>query len=159
MATREAMLYRKMPGVRSQCNVCQWRCVINPDKLGVCRMRRNTGGTIYTLNYGQVSSVAADPIEKKPLFHFHPDTLAFSLGGWGCNFHCQGCQNWEISCVDIVQPEYSSRTIPPEQAIEMAKKECGATRAKVVMYHRPWGYRANAYASLGAALYEMVFAE
>jgi len=120
--TREAMLYEKLPNSRSRCNVCQWRCVINPDKFGVCRMRRNTGGTIYTLNYAQASSVAADPIEKKPLFHFYPGTLAFSLGGWGCNFHCQGCQNWEISCVEMVQPERGSQTIPPRRAIEMAKQ-------------------------------------
>jgi len=120
--SREAMLYEKLPNSRSRCNVCQWRCVINPDKFGVCRMRQNTGGIIYTLNYAQVSSVAADPIEKKPLFHFYPGTLAFSLGGWGCNFHCQGCQNWEISCVEMVQPERGSQTIPPRRAIEMAKQ-------------------------------------
>jgi len=122
IATHEAMLYEKLPGLRVRCNVCQWRCVINRDRLGVCRMRRNTGGTLYTLNYAQVSSVAADPIEKKPLFHFYPGTLAFSLGGWGCNFHCQDCQNWEISCVEVMQPEYGSRTTLPQQAIEMAKK-------------------------------------
>ncbi len=122
VATREAMLYEKLPGSRARCHVCQWRCVINRDKLGVCRMRQNTDGVIHTMNYAQASSVAADPIEKKPLFHFYPGTLAFSLGGWGCNFHCQDCQNWGISCVEMVQPEYSSRLIPPQQAIDMAKQ-------------------------------------
>ncbi len=122
VATREAMLYEKMPHSRTRCNVCQWRCVINPDKMGVCRMRQNKNGIIDTLNYAQTSSVAVDPIEKKPLFHFHPGTLVFSLGGWGCNFHCQGCQNWQISCVDMAHPEAGSRTISPEQAVEMARQ-------------------------------------
>ena len=107
VATREAMLYEKLPGSRARCNVCQWRCVINRDRLGVCRMRQNRDGVIHTMNYAQASSVAADPIEKKPLFHFYPGTLAFSLGGWGCNFHCQDCQNWEISCVEMVQPDHA----------------------------------------------------
>ena len=70
------------------------------------------------MNYAQVSSVAVDPIEKKPLFHFYPGSLAFSIGGWGCNFHCQGCQNWEISCVDLPQLE---RQIQPEEAVRLAK--------------------------------------
>jgi len=122
VATHEAMLYEKLTGSRARCNVCQWRCVINPDKFGVCRMRQNTGGAIYTLNYAQASSVAPDPIEKKPLFHFHPGTLAFSLGGWGCNFHCLGCQNWEISCVEMVQSERGSRIIPPQQAVQMTRQ-------------------------------------
>jgi len=91
------------PGLAQQrvrCNTCQWRCVINPGKLGVCRMYQNQGGTLYNLNYASVSSLAADPIEKKPLFHFFPGSLALSLGSWGCNFHCQDCQNWEISCLE-----------------------------------------------------------
>ena len=58
VATREAMLYEKLPNSRARCNVCQWRCIINPDRFGVCRMRQNTEGIIYTLNYAQASSVA-----------------------------------------------------------------------------------------------------
>ncbi len=122
LTTREATLYEKLPHSRARCNVCQWRCLVNPDKLGVCRMRQNRDGTIYSLNYAQVSSVATDPIEKKPLFHFYPGSLVFSLGGWGCNFHCLGCQNWEISCVEMAQPERGSREIPPKKAIELAKQ-------------------------------------
>jgi len=117
----KAMLYEKLPGSRVRCHTCQWRCVISPDKLGVCRMYQNRDGALYNLNYAQVSSVAADPIEKKPLFHFFPGTLAFSLGSWGCNFHCQDCQNWEISCQEISEPGRGSREIQPQMAIEMAK--------------------------------------
>jgi pyruvate formate lyase activating enzyme len=115
---REAMLYETLPGGRARCDVCQWRCVINPGKLGVCRMRINRDGKIFAMNYAEVSSMAPDHIEKKPLFHFFPGTYAFSLGGWGCNFHCKGCQNWEISCADIPR---GSRQLLPEREIELTK--------------------------------------
>jgi pyruvate formate lyase activating enzyme len=121
----EARLYDKLPGSRVRCHTCQWRCTINPDKLGVCRMYQNRDGTLYNLNYALVSSLAADPIEKKPLFHFYPGTLALSLGTWGCNFHCQDCQNWAISCLEIGEPWQGTREIQPREEIEMAKsKHC-----------------------------------
>jgi pyruvate formate lyase activating enzyme len=83
-------------------------------------MYKNVDGALYNLNYALVSSVAVDPIEKKPLFHFYPGTQVFSLGGWGCNFHCQDCQNWEISMVDDIMA--GSQEISPQNAIETAKK-------------------------------------
>jgi pyruvate formate lyase activating enzyme len=118
----KAMLYQKLPDSRVQCNTCQWRCTINPDKSGVCRMYQNRNGVLYNLNYAQASSVAADPIEKKPLFHFYPGSLAFSIGGWGCNFHCQHCQNWEISCPPDNEPWRRSQDIPPQTAIDLARQ-------------------------------------
>jgi len=118
----KAMLYETLSGGRARCGVCQWRCVINPTKLGVCRMYQNQEGALYNLNYAQVSSLAADPIEKKPLFHFFPGTLALSLGSWGCNFHCQDCQNWEISCQETPQPWRGPREISPQVAVEMAQQ-------------------------------------
>jgi len=81
-------------------------------------MRINRGGTLYVMNYAEVSSMAPDHIEKKPLFHFFPGTYALSLGTWGCNFHCRGCQNWEISCLDIAP---GSRQLSPEQEIELCR--------------------------------------
>ncbi|TET57413.1 MAG: AmmeMemoRadiSam system radical SAM enzyme [Dehalococcoidia bacterium] len=116
---REALLYETLPGGRVRCHVCQWRCLVNPGKLGVCRMRINRDGTLYAMNYAEVSSMAGDHIEKKPLFHFFPGTFAFSLGSWGCNFHCKGCQNWEISCADI--PPRSQQLLP-EREIELARR-------------------------------------
>jgi len=116
---KEALLYEKLPGDRVKCHVCQWECVINPGKLGVCRMRRNRDGKLYLLNYAEVSSVAADHIEKKPLFHFFPASYAFSLGTWGCNFHCRDCQNWEIACEDIPP---GSQQLSPERAVELAQR-------------------------------------
>ncbi len=117
----EAMLYEKLPNSRVKCNVCQWHCNIGLNKSGVCRMYQNRDGVLYNMNYAKASSVAADPIEKKPLFHFFPGSLAFSLGGWGCNFHCQDCQNWEISCPAINEPWRGSQDVPPQTAIELAK--------------------------------------
>lgn len=114
------MLYEKLPGGRVRCHVCQWRCLVNPGKLGVCRMRVNRDGALHVLNYAEVSSMAVDHIEKKPLFHFFPGTYAFSLGTWGCNFHCKDCQNWEISCTDIPP---GSRRLPPEREIELARRQ------------------------------------
>ena len=118
----QALLYETLSESRVRCNICQWRCVINPGKVGVCRMYRNRDSALYNLNYAQVSSLAADPIEKKPLFHFFPGTMALSLGSWGCNFHCQDCQNWEISCQEIGEPWRGSREIQPQVAVEMAKE-------------------------------------
>ncbi len=115
----QAMLYEKLPGSRVRCNICQWRCQIGPGRVGVCKMYQNRDGILYNMNYALVSSAAVDPIEKKPLFHFFPGSLAFSLGGWGCNFHCRDCQNWEISCVDI--PQAGRRQIQPQEAIKMAQ--------------------------------------
>jgi len=115
----KALLYKSLPQSRTGCNICQWRCKIGLGRSGVCKMYHNQDGVLYSMNYAQVSSVAVDPIEKKPLFHFFPGSLAFSIGGWGCNFHCQDCQNWEISCVDLPQME---RQIQPEEAIRLGKE-------------------------------------
>jgi len=84
-------------------------------------MYQNRDGVLYNLNYAMVSSMAADPIEKKPLFHFYPGSLAFSLGSLGCNFHCRHCQNWEISSVDSRTVQRGCREMPPELAVELAK--------------------------------------
>ncbi|MFA7187780.1 MAG: AmmeMemoRadiSam system radical SAM enzyme, partial [Dehalococcoides mccartyi] len=84
----EALLYQKMPNGVIRCHTCQWNCRINPNHLGVCQVYQNINGSLFSLNYGRTSSVAVDPIEKKPLYHFYPGSQVFSLGSWGCNFHC-----------------------------------------------------------------------
>ncbi len=121
---REAMLYEKLAHSVVRCHVCQWRCIIRPDKLGVCRMRQNKDGSLFVLNYGFASSMAVDPIEKKPLFHLFPTSKVFSLGTLGCNFHCKHCQNWQISCSEF--EERSLDQISPPEAIKQAKqRKCG----------------------------------
>ena len=119
---RKAVLFGKLPDSRVECHTCQWRCRINPGKNGVCGMYHNQDGVLYNLNYARVSSVAADPIEKKPLFHFYPGTLCFSLGTLGCNFHCKHCQNWEISTADGTELGLTCRELTPESAIKAAQQ-------------------------------------
>jgi pyruvate formate lyase activating enzyme len=83
-------------------------------------MYQNRKGTLYNLNYALASSIAADPIEKKPLFHFFPGTLAFSVGTLGCNFHCKHCQNWEISMADSKTVSRGCQELMPDAEIAMA---------------------------------------
>ena len=119
----EALLYDRLSNSRVRCNVCQWHCVIGAGKSGVCRVRKNDGGVLKVLNYAEAVSMAPDPIEKKPLFHFFPGSSAFSLGTWGCNFHCAHCQNWEISCIEESSSlRKNSRQIVPEEAVALARK-------------------------------------
>lgn len=94
---KEAMLYERLPEGKVRCNLCAHRCLIFPGKRGICRVRENRDGTLYSLVYGRLISRAVDPIEKKPLFHFHPGSASYSIATVGCNFHCRQCQNWEIS--------------------------------------------------------------
>ncbi|MFA5308264.1 MAG: AmmeMemoRadiSam system radical SAM enzyme [Dehalococcoidales bacterium] len=119
---REAALYDKLPDSRVKCRTCQWRCRVNPGKFGACGMYQNRDGVLYNLNYARISSAAADPIEKKPLFHFHPGTRCFSLGTLGCNFQCKHCQNWEISTADSASLLSACRDMPPAAAVRLAKQ-------------------------------------
>ncbi len=119
---REAMLYEELADSAVRCHVCQWRCVVRPQKFGLCQVRQNIDGVLHILNYAEVSSVAVDPIEKKPLFHFHPTSLVFSLGGWGCNFHCKHCQNWQISCQAPWEERRGSQQVSPEDSIGLTKR-------------------------------------
>jgi pyruvate formate lyase activating enzyme len=93
----EARLYDKLDDGRVRCRVCAHRCIIAPGKHGVCAVRENREGTLYSAVYGKLISQAVDPIEKKPLFHYYPGSQAFSIASVGCNFHCDFCQNAEIS--------------------------------------------------------------
>lgn len=122
---QEALLYDRLDNSRVRCNTCQWHCLISPGRFGVCRMYQNTDGILWNLNYGRVSSINIDPIEKKPLYHFFPGTEVYSLGGWGCNFHCTHCQNWQISCPAEGAIEHDAREISPAAAVEQAvRNQC-----------------------------------
>ncbi|MGV9102661.1 MAG: AmmeMemoRadiSam system radical SAM enzyme [Promethearchaeia archaeon] len=81
----------------SQCLTCGHQCIIQEGKLGFCKTRINSNGSIYTLVYGNVSSISNNPIEKKPIYHFAPGTRALTVGSWGCNATCGFCQNSDIS--------------------------------------------------------------
>jgi pyruvate formate lyase activating enzyme len=119
---REALLYDKLPNSRVQCHTCQWHCRIGVGKYGVCGVYQNRDGVLYNLNYALASSVAVDPIEKKPLFHFYPGSSVFSIGSLGCNFHCKHCQNWEISMADTRTMQRGCQEMQPKTAVETAKR-------------------------------------
>jgi pyruvate formate lyase activating enzyme len=94
---REAMLYQKLTAQEVQCHLCAHRCRILSGHRGICGVRENRAGHLYTLTYGKAVALHVDPIEKKHLFHVLPGTKALSLATAGCNFHCQFCQNVDIS--------------------------------------------------------------
>ena len=94
---KEAFLYKKLDDKKVKCELCPHLCVIAEGKRGICGVRENKDGTLYTLVYGKIVSSYPDPIEKKPLFHFLPGSLSYSIATAGCNFRCLFCQNWEIS--------------------------------------------------------------
>lgn len=115
---REGILQRKENG-RVRCLTCHRRCLLGEGQVGWCGTRENRKGIIVTKIYGAVSSLSANPIEKKPLFHFYPGSVALTAGSWSCNFACPWCQNWEIS--KQVQPK-SSQYISSREFVAMALK-------------------------------------
>ena len=118
MEAHEALFYERLDGNKVRCNLCERRCIIPGGGRGVCLVRENRGGTLYSLVYGHPVTVAVDPIEKKPLFHFLPGTDILSLATVGCNFKCLHCQNWEIS---QARPEdVSTPYVLPERIVSEA---------------------------------------
>ena len=83
--------------MKTICRVCVHRCALEPGQTGLCRARKNKGGEIVCENYGRITSLALDPIEKKPLHDFHPGSMILSVGSFGCNLRCSFCQNHEPS--------------------------------------------------------------
>ncbi len=123
---REAVLWEPLkdkPGY-VRCNLCARRCIIAPGRYGVCGVRKNIGGKLYTLVYGLLTAMNLDPIEKKPLYHFEPGSGVLSISTVGCNFFCQFCQNWEISQSRLEKGLYG-KYVPPEEVVARAK-EVGA---------------------------------
>jgi pyruvate formate lyase activating enzyme len=119
-AMHEAMLYEKIAGNRVRCHLCAHRCVIADGKKGVCQVRENRGGVLYTLVYGSTISQNVDPVEKKPLYHFYPGSPAYSIATPGCNFRCQWCQNWQISQMPRESDLTAGREATPEQIVASA---------------------------------------
>jgi len=93
----EAMLYTKEADRKVHCQLCRHNCLIEAGKAGICNVRLNEDGTLYSIFYGRPIAMAVDPIEKKPLFHYKPGSTALSIATPGCNFQCEFCQNWDIS--------------------------------------------------------------
>ena len=114
----EARYYKKLENSLTQCSLCPHKCVIAPEKFGICRGRKNVGGVLYAINYGECVSLAMDPIEKKPLYHFFPGASILSTAPNSCNFRCPFCQNAEISQMDS-HTEYVS----PNNLVKLALKK------------------------------------
>ncbi|MFC1511307.1 AmmeMemoRadiSam system radical SAM enzyme [Candidatus Margulisiibacteriota bacterium] len=115
---KEALFYEKLSDSKVRCTLCPWDCKIAPGKAGICGVRQNIDGKLYSLIYGKVSSVAVDPIEKKPLYRFHPGTRVLSLGTYGCNMKCGHCQNWNIAHKSSGPSDF----ILPEKLVDLAKE-------------------------------------
>lgn len=113
---KEAMFYSHQTDGRIQCHLCPHGCQIKPGGRGICRVRVHQNGRLETTNFAQVSACALDPVEKKPLYHFHPGKTIYSLGTFGCNLSCQFCQNWGIS-----QGDPPVRTLLPPDAVATAQ--------------------------------------
>jgi pyruvate formate lyase activating enzyme len=127
---REAWLYVAFPDGRVRCHLCSHQCTIADDKLGVCKVRKNVAGRLFSLSYGQIISQQVDPIEKKPLYHYYPGTGSYSIATAGCNFGCRWCQNWHISQAEVVQPLPPTQWITPEDVVADAL----STRCKSIAY-------------------------
>jgi pyruvate formate lyase activating enzyme len=107
-------------GTYVQCNLCPHRCIIADGERGICRVRENRGGRLYSMVYGNPCAVHVDPIEKKPFYHYLPTAAAFSLATAGCNLRCLYCQNWPISQVPPEQTE--NIDLPPEAVVHYAQE-------------------------------------
>ena len=124
---REAMFWEKLDGDRVRCGLCRHACVIPPGRRGICGVRENQEGQLFSLVYGRLIAENVDPIEKKPLFHYRPGSRSYSIATVGCNFRCRHCQNAEIS-----QWPHTGRAIPghevsPEEVVGAARDAgCGS---------------------------------
>lgn len=140
---KEAMLYEKLDDQRVRCNLCAHRCVIKPDRPGVCGVRENRDGILYSLVYGTLVAENIDPIEKKPFFHVYPTSGSYSIATVGCNFSCDFCQNHDISQMPRVTRMITGEDSLPSEIVARAKKSDAKTIAYT--YTEPTIYFELAY--------------
>jgi pyruvate formate lyase activating enzyme len=117
-SVRESSLHVKLKNDTVQCILCERRCIIDTEQIGVCKTRKNIGGRLFTLVYGDVSAIESRPIEIKPFFHYWPGSTALTFSTWSCNFDCPWCQNHSLSRAEPV-PE-RSESISPARIVELA---------------------------------------
>ncbi|MBD3420622.1 MAG: radical SAM protein [Chitinivibrionales bacterium] len=118
---KEAMLYEKLPEAAVRCYLCAHHCNIKSGKFGFCGVRENREGVLYTHTYGDVIARHVDPVEKKPLRHFLPGSLTYSIATPGCNFRCGFCQNWQISQQNYRRDQPGGPKLIPEQIVNAAR--------------------------------------
>ncbi len=119
---KEAMLYAKLDDGLVRCALCAHRCTIKEGRLGICGVRQNLGGVLYTLVYAEAIAVHVDPIEKKPIFNFLPGTRSFSIATVGCNFRCAFCQNADISQAPKEGFSLTAQEFPPDEVVSAARR-------------------------------------
>jgi pyruvate formate lyase activating enzyme len=116
------MFYEKLDDEMVKCNLCSHRCSrIADSKRGICGVRENRDGTLYSLVYGKAVARSVDPIEKKPLFNFLPGSRSYSIATVGCNFRCDNCQNYDISQLPKGQGTIVGEDVSPEEIVLAAK--------------------------------------
>jgi pyruvate formate lyase activating enzyme len=140
---KEAILYEKLSKSRVRCHLCAHYCVIGEGKLGVCRVRKNVHGMLYTLVYGRTISQHVDPVEKKPLYHFYPGSRAYSMATPGCNFRCQWCQNADIAHMPRERGLIAGYEASPEQIVADAR--ASDSRSIAYTYTEPTIFFEYAY--------------
>jgi pyruvate formate lyase activating enzyme len=120
---KEAMLFERLDDKKVQCNLCHHRCIIKEGSYGICGVRQNIGGTLFSLVYDKIILAHVDPIEKKPLFQFYPGSKAYSIATVGCNFTCKHCQNADISQFTREKKGHIiGDTISPEDIVRDAER-------------------------------------
>ncbi|XOB41758.1 MAG: AmmeMemoRadiSam system radical SAM enzyme [Candidatus Nealsonbacteria bacterium] len=119
---KEAYLYKKLSEKKVQCRNCAHFCIIENGKRGICGVRGNKAGKLYSLVYGKAVALNIDPIEKKPFFHFLPGSQSLSIATVGCNFTCKSCQNWDISQAPKPDRPVLGEDLPPREIVQMALK-------------------------------------
>ncbi|BBB31981.1 pyruvate formate lyase activating enzyme [Thermotomaculum hydrothermale] len=118
----EAKYYEKLENKKVRCTLCPHYCTLKEGQTGICRVRKNINGILYSLSYQNIIAMHIDPIEKKPLYHFSPGARTLSIATPGCNFHCLNCQNHTISQIDESIFDFT-RKIPPEEVVKIAISE------------------------------------
>ncbi len=149
---REAMLYEKLPEDRVRCFVCAHRCKINPGRRGLCGVRENKEGVLYTLVFGTLIAENIDPIEKKPFFHVYPASRSYSVATVGCNFRCEFCQNADISQMPSTMIMIEGQEVDPETLVRRAQDS--GCRTVAYTYTEPTVYLETALAIAGIAAKE-----
>ena len=140
---KEALLYEKLEKGRVRCRLCAHYCVVDEGKLGVCEVRKNVAGDLYTLVYGRTISQHIDPIEKKPLYHFYPGSTAYSIATPGCNFHCEWCQNADIAHMPCEFIPDAGQKAAPQQIV--ANASAAQSRSIAYTYTEPTIFYEYAY--------------
>lgn len=121
----KAQFYQLLEDQKVMCELCPHNCIIPNEKTGKCKVRTNSDGILISENYGLVSSIGFDSIEKKPLYHFYPGKEILSIGSLGCNLKCEFCQNWQISQTSVSEFKRESQFYGVDEIVHLAESKNG----------------------------------